>query len=102
MSFGNRSNYASLNDAFGIKEFGTLEEKSYTVKEPQQEPATPSEVVKDIIVESFTDNPMEIESGKCSCGCHTSKINIKDWMNEILNIILICILLYIVVFKPKI
>lgn len=97
MSFGNRSNYASLNDAFGIKEFGIVEEKSYTIKEPQQEPITPSEVVKDIVVENFTDS-----SDKCSCGCHTSKVNIKDWMNEILNIILILILLYIVIFKPKI
>ncbi len=98
MSFGNRSNYASLNDAFGIKEFGIVEEKSYTVKQ-EETIQPPSEVVKDMVVESFT---VEEDTGKCSCGCHTSKVNIKDWMNEILNIILICILLYIVVFKPKI
>jgi hypothetical protein len=95
MSFGNRSNYASLKDAFGVLEFEEKQEPVYTIPtttEVQQQPGP-------VGIESFeADN----EQSHCKgCNCH-SKISIKEWINELLNIILIAILLYIIIFKPKI
>lgn len=86
MSFGNRSNFASLSDAYGIDSFIQQEEPSYKLKDPVEE--YPQK-------ENFVD----IEEHHCKgCSCHSKKL--KPWINEILNMILIFLLLWVIVYSP--
>jgi hypothetical protein len=106
MSFGNRSSYASLKDAFGVSEFTSQLEPSYNI--PQKETQLPvvSPVAEVPIIEKFSETEFEsdvtcgqVKSHCDTCGCIEKKEN-RTWINEILNLILIGLLLWILVYKP--
>lgn len=107
MSFGNRSHFATLKDAYGILNFSNEEEQNYNIQVPEEK-----------TIEKFSDEapkvietPEEIQITSCdmvkkhilSCNCMNNKYGpVGTWLNEILNICLICILIYILMYKPKI
>jgi hypothetical protein len=109
MSFGNRASFASLKDAYGILEFSREpEEISYTIKEPTQEVQVMDQIPlvnDDPIIETF-DEVTTCESVKrhCSkCNCMKKEYGpIGSWFNELLNIGLILILIYILMYRPSI
>lgn len=120
MSFGNRSNYCSLKDAFGVKSFSiddnpmrNMEQHTFSYKVEQPQKHQVQEVEK---IEEAVDPEEEIIENfhvKCSsvekhCGeCKDCIVKFKRYgpvgtsLNEILNIILICILLFIIIYKPN-
>ena len=119
MSFGNRSNYCSLKDAFGVKTFSVdinpihnMEQHSisYKVEQPVLGPATCQETIPEVaegdIVETFKDTECDMVEKHCQ-NCGDCAIKFKNYgpvgtsLNEILNIILICILLFIIIYKPN-
>ena len=89
MSFGNRSNFASLSDAYGIDSFTQQEEESYKLKEPVEEYP---------VVQPKENFNVEEEHHCKGCSCHSRKL--KPWINEILNMILIFLLLWVIVYSP--
>lgn len=110
MSFGNRASFASLKDAYGILEFSREpEEISYTIENPkvddvQVNAPIPIQLTQPII-ETF-DEVTSCDSVKRHClKCDCMKATygpIGLWFNELLNIGLILILIYILMYKPSI
>ena len=96
MSFGNRSSYATLKDAYGITEFIPAVEETYTLK--KEEIST----VPTVLMESFTPETLTVQETYCvDCNCKGKRGGRRsEWLNEILNLILIGILLWILLFKP--
>lgn len=102
MSFGNRSSYATLKDAFGISEFETnLDIKEFEIdkKEISSQPI--------IAMESFDETDISCEKVKShckTCGCMNKSIDIRpgSWLNEILNLLLVCLLLWVLIYRPNI
>lgn len=104
MSFGNRSSYATLKDAFGITEF----ESNFDTKEFELEKREIS-LQPVVAMESFDDTETEITCEKVqshckSCGCMNKSIDIRpgSWLNEILNLLLVCLLLWILIYRPNV
>lgn len=95
MSFGNRSSYASLKDAFGVTEFEKTVETSYTIEKQSVAPATPTETIENFSESDISCN--QVKSHCESCGCMEKS---RSWINEILNLLLIGLLLWILVYKP--
>ena len=117
MSFGNRSNYCSLKDAFGVKTFSidtnpihNTEQHSisYKVDQPVLGPDTrqPPPVTEGDIIETFKDTECDMVEKHCQ-NCDNCAIKFKNYgpvgtsLNEILNLVLICILLFIIIYKPN-
>ncbi len=103
MSF-HRSKYASLKDAFGISSFvQEIKEKEYEILQPQQ-----VEIVAEPMPVSF-ENFEEEEDMTCekvakhckSCSCQRHHSFGKNMFAEFLNFLLICILIWILVYRPK-
>jgi hypothetical protein len=91
----NKFGFATLQDAYGIKEFQSEQVESYKIEEPSKQPA--------IVIETFDEeSDVSCESvkehcEKCKqCGSH-GKNRMK--LNEFLNIILILLLIYIIFFR---
>lgn len=98
MSFGNRSNFCSLKDAF--PQIMMNEEKTINPP-PKIEYIAP----KATIVENFEpENTENIEKNEFCAECEHRKNYgyIGTSFNEILNLLLLLLLLYIVIYKPKI
>lgn len=105
MSFGNRSNYCSLKDAFKTftvdnNQIHNTEQHSFSYKVEQPEiEAPPPQEVELLSKEGFEE--------ECDSVCNDCAVKFKRYgpvgtsLNEILNIILICILLFIVIYKPN-
>lgn len=101
MSF-NRSRYSSLQDAFGIKTFTQeIKNNEYTI-------ATPVEVEQVALPATYeTFGDVEEEELSCekvskhctTCGCQ--KPYMKNMFAEFLNFLLILILIWILVYKPR-
>jgi hypothetical protein len=106
MSFGNRSNYCSLDDAFGVKSFSVnvspihnTEQHSYnyTVDKPVKEALPIVEELQTLQTkEKFHDGSMD-----CNCKKYKTYGPVGTTLNEVLNIILISILLFIILYKPN-
>lgn len=102
MSFGNRSSYATLKDAFGITEFETTIDTKEFQLEKQEISSQPI-----VAMESFeeTDITCEKVQSHCkTCGCMNKSIDIRpgSWLNEILNLLLVCLLLWVLIYRPNI
>ena len=118
MSFGNRSNYASLKDAYGITQFAIAPEiqsdeqresrlVSYTIPEPVEQGPPELPEGKEGFEDAHDDVECHVVKKHCSvcgdCGMEMKRYGpIGTTLNEILNIILIIILLWILIFKPSI
>lgn len=101
MSFGNRSNYCSLKEAFNTPTFDFTEnedDKSYEIKEsftPESEASEETPVVR--------CNNVVSHANTCS-SCYksiTKKQMLRNAFNEILNMIMIVIMIWIIIYKPK-
>jgi hypothetical protein len=108
MSFGNRASFASLKDAYGILEFSREpEEISYTIEQPKVETieVIPPVLIKEHVIENFDEQincqAVKRHCSKCDC-MKTSYGPIGMWFNELLNIGLILILIYILMYRPSI
>jgi hypothetical protein len=104
MSFGNKSGYASLSDAYGITEFTNTVENTYTVESPIT--TTPDIPVGVENFEQTEDSHVTCDAVKkhcesCSCVKKHGYGHVGNYLNELLNFILILILLWILVFKPS-
>lgn len=106
MSFGNRSSFATLSDAYGIPEFSSDPELEYKLKQEdistQPDPITEAFDVEEKGVDIGVSCDM-VKKHCSSCGCmqqHTSYGPVGNWLNEILNLILIGVLLWIIISKP--
>jgi hypothetical protein len=94
MSFGNRSNFCSLKEAF--PEIQMQPEKIYPSIEKFVEPTPmPQPQPEKVSVVEKTETCIECEYRKKYGPVGTS-------FNEILNLLLLLLLLYIIIFKPKI
>lgn len=102
MSFGNRSSYATLKDAFGITEFEqvlTPREFEIEKKEISSQPV--------VAMESFDETEIsceKVQSHCKTCGCMNKVIDIRpgSWLNEILNLLLVCLLLWVLIYRPNV
>lgn len=106
MTFGNRTSYCSLKDAFGVQSFSVdtvpihnTEQHTFSYKvEPEIEETPFIEKMSGL---NHSDVEQHIDS------CPECAVRMKQYgpvgtsLNEILNIILICILLFIVIYKPN-
>jgi hypothetical protein len=100
MSFGNRTMYASLKDAYGIVEFEKTEDKKEFQIIPEE---TAPQIVN--VVESFDEPNITCESVNehCkTCGCMNTGMIKGPWLNEILNLLLVGLLLWILIYRPNI
>jgi len=101
MSFGNRSSYASLQDAFGISQFSTPENPREFLIEQKNEISE----TQPMAVESFTEDQVSCETVKnhCqTCNCMKKSMAMTSWINEILNMLLIGLLLWVLVYRPNV
>lgn len=118
MSFGNRSNYCSLKDAFAIQatkfdETKIMANEQHTIDyHVIQEPIIlPNVQTQEIVKETFEDSSQHdiCEQYKEHCSeckkCGNSMVKtygpLGTGLNEILNLILIFILLWIIIYKPS-
>jgi hypothetical protein len=92
MSFGNRSNFCTLKEAF--PDIQMQPEKIHPTIEKYIEPTPVPQPEKVSVVEN-TETCIECEYRKKYGPVGTS-------FNEILNLLLLLLLLYIIIFKPKI
>lgn len=115
MSFGNRSSYCSLRDAFTIKtpvfdESKIMANEQHTIdyhviQEPpvEEKNATIKETFEDSreldVCEKYQEHCSECK--KCGVSMVKTYGPIGTGLNEILNLILIFILLWIIVYKPS-
>lgn len=105
MSFGNRASFASLKDAYGILEFSSTPEENYTIQNAQVSEE------KQPIIEHFeeqTPHPkitcemVKKHCSSCSCMNKGKYGPTGTLLNEFLNIGLICILIYILMYRPRV
>lgn len=92
MSFGNRSNFCMLKDAFKPP-------MEVPVPIPQQPFTRPTVQIK----EKFTE-PLEIaehHTGCSVCALRKKDVKLSIAFNEMLNYIFLMIILYIIIFKPR-
>ena len=94
MSFGNRSNFCTLKEAF--PDIQMQPEKIYPTIEKYIDPTpVPQPQPEKVSVVENTETCIECEYRKKYGPVGTS-------FNEILNLLLLLLLLYIIIFKPKI
>lgn len=100
MSFS-RSKYSSLKDAFGVSSFQhEIKTSEYKVEQPieQEVIALPNSY------EKFDEEPIsceKVEKHCRSCSCQKYHNFGKNMFAEFLNFLLICILIWILVYKPR-
>lgn len=117
MSFGNRSNFCSLKDAF--PDFQRVPEKiinappeiTFPFVDTRQHTYTPdagtSRVVEKFDGQAEQTTEQNTIQGKLDYHCPECEYrkkygSISTGFNEILNLLLLLLLLYIVIYKPKI
>jgi hypothetical protein len=102
MSFGNKSGYASLSDAYGITEFTSSVENTYTIESPITTSDIPVGVEKFEADDSHvTCDTVKKHCESCSCMKKHKYGHVGNYLNELLNFILILILLWVLVFSPS-
>lgn len=104
MSFGNRASFASLKDAYGILNFTSTEQDNYKIEEPVQQPIKQivEKFEEELPKEYITCDMVKSHCSDCNCMAVSKYGPVGTWLNEILNISLICILIYILMYQPKI